>query len=130
MQGRYKVKSPDLKPLFERAQKMTRQLQYFVAEHVRRELNTEADALANLALDGSNIFSEGMASKTGSSISSADAAEGQPSISASPSALSSRVPAKKIRARYADGVLVPAEPLDLPEGSEVELTLRIPPKDH
>ncbi len=30
MQGRYKVKSPDLKPLHERAAKLTRQIQYFV----------------------------------------------------------------------------------------------------
>jgi len=129
IQGRYKVKSPDLKPLYERALKMTRQLQYFAIEHVRRELNTEADALANLALDGSNIFSEGAASKTASSVSSADAAAGQPSISASPSALSSRVPARKIRARFANGVFVPSDPPDLPEGTEVDLTLRISPKD-
>src|ERR1700691_1468027 len=51
MQGRYKVKSPDLKPLHERAAKLARQIQYFVIEHVRRELNSEADALANIALD-------------------------------------------------------------------------------
>src|SRR5271169_1289106 len=51
MQGRYKVKSPDLKPLHERAAKLARQFQYFIIEHVRRELNTDADALANVALD-------------------------------------------------------------------------------
>ena len=39
MQGRYKVKSADLKPLYERASKMARQLKYFAIEHVRRELN-------------------------------------------------------------------------------------------
>src|SRR5580704_1439676 len=51
MQGRYKVKSPDLKPLHERAAKLARQIQYFVIEHIRRELNSDADALANIALD-------------------------------------------------------------------------------
>src|SRR6202142_2927541 len=51
MQGVYKVKSPDLKPLQERAAKLARQLQYFAIEHVRRELNKDADALANVALD-------------------------------------------------------------------------------
>ncbi len=45
MQGVYKVKSPDLKPLQERAAKLSRQLQYFAIEHVRRELNKDADAL-------------------------------------------------------------------------------------
>src|SRR5277367_3694439 len=48
MQGRYKVKSPDLKPLHERAAKLSRQLQYFAIEHIRRELNRDADALANV----------------------------------------------------------------------------------
>ena len=51
MQGRYKVKSPDLKPLHERAQKMARALAHFEIAHVRREQNSEADELANLALD-------------------------------------------------------------------------------
>ncbi len=41
MQGRYKVKSADLKPLHERAAKLARQLQYFAIEHARRELNRD-----------------------------------------------------------------------------------------
>ncbi len=57
MQGRYKVKSPDLKPLYERASKLARQFEYFVVEHVRRESNREADALANLALDSGGFSS-------------------------------------------------------------------------
>src|ERR1700722_5292231 len=55
MQGRYKVKSPELKPLFERASKLTRQFQYFAIEHVRRELNHDADGLANIVPDSVNI---------------------------------------------------------------------------
>ncbi len=55
MQGRYKVKSADLKPLYERALKMARQLKYFAIEHVRRELNKDADALANVALDSAGV---------------------------------------------------------------------------
>src|SRR5580692_6944729 len=51
MQGRYKVKSADLKPLHERAQKLARGFDYFAIEHVPREQNSEADALANRALD-------------------------------------------------------------------------------
>src|SRR6202789_2284013 len=51
MQGRYKVKSPDLKPLHERASKLARSLQTFRIEHVMRELNRDADRLANAALD-------------------------------------------------------------------------------
>jgi len=55
MQGRYKVKSADLKPLHERASKMAKQLGYFAIEHVRRELNRDADALANVALDQAGV---------------------------------------------------------------------------
>src|SRR5579859_4697362 len=51
MQGRYKVKNAALKPLHEKAQKLARGLDYFVMEHVMREQNRDADALANLALD-------------------------------------------------------------------------------
>src|SRR5580704_12411722 len=51
MQGRYKVNSPDLRPLYERARKLAHGLAYFAIEHVRRELNREADELANIALD-------------------------------------------------------------------------------
>jgi probable phosphoglycerate mutase len=51
MQGRYKVKSADLRPLYERARKLANGFAYFAVEHVPREQNSEADALANLALD-------------------------------------------------------------------------------
>src|SRR5215472_13363275 len=51
MRGLYKVKSVDLQPLFERARKMSRSFEWFKIEHVFRERNREADALANEALD-------------------------------------------------------------------------------
>jgi len=111
MQGRYKVKSADLKPLHERASKLARQLSYFAIEHVRRELNRDADALANLALDSGSV--------SNSPSSSAEPA----SRNAGESTLKSG--ARRIRARFANGVLVPSEPLDLPDHIEVLLDLRI-----
>src|ERR1700740_271114 len=51
MRGLYKVKSADLQPLFERAKKMSQGFESFRIEHVYREQNREADALANEALD-------------------------------------------------------------------------------
>jgi len=51
MRGQYKVKSADLQPLFERAKKMTQGFESFRIDHVYREQNREADALANEALD-------------------------------------------------------------------------------
>jgi len=51
MNGVYKVRSPELRPLYEEARRLSRQLQWFRIEHVRREQNAEADRLANEAMD-------------------------------------------------------------------------------
>ena len=51
MKGLYKVRSPGLRPLFERAQELIRRLKWFEIEHVRREQNRDADRLANKAMD-------------------------------------------------------------------------------
>lgn len=49
--GRYKVRNPNLKPLYDRARALIAQLDGFRIEHVRREHNREADRLANEAMD-------------------------------------------------------------------------------
>ena len=57
IQGAYKVKSPDLKPLFDRAKQLIRGLKHFEIHHVLREKNRDADRLANEAMDrGSGIL--------------------------------------------------------------------------
>jgi ribonuclease HI len=50
--GQYRVKSPDLMPLYRQIVALSRKLDVFIVRHVRREQNQEADKLANLALDG------------------------------------------------------------------------------
>ena len=102
MRGQYKVKSAELRPLFERARKMAQTFASFKIEHVYREQNAEADALANEALD---------------EISSAPARmkPDKPGVKPRP---------RKIRARVRNGALVPVDPLDLAEGSEVEISVR------
>ena len=102
MQGRYKVKSADLRPLYERALAMSRTLDYFAAEHIPREKNREADKLANEALD-----------RTGRSSSAGGAAA--KNVAAKP---------VRVRAHYVKGVLVPLDPLELDEGAEVFLDVR------
>lgn len=68
IEGRYKVKSPDLKPLFERARQMILRLEYFSIRHVPREQNAAADRLANQALDAASAGSDiALASKTSGS---------------------------------------------------------------
>ncbi len=49
--GEYKVSSPILKELHERAKKLIDQLDCFEIRHVLREKNREADRLANMAMD-------------------------------------------------------------------------------
>lgn len=51
MQGRYRVKSPDLKPLHQRAQELARRLSQFSIESIPREQNSLPDRLANEAMN-------------------------------------------------------------------------------
>ena len=115
MRGRYKVKSADLRPLFERAKKISQGLESFQIEHVFRERNREADALANQALDetsgGSGPWPQYF---SGRELTAGDLNAEQEY---------NRRP-RSVRARVRNGVLVPSEPLDLAEGDEVEITFR------
>lgn len=51
LRGEYKVKSPDLRPLYDRARKMIAGLKHFEVRHVLRAQNRHADRLANEAMD-------------------------------------------------------------------------------
>jgi probable phosphoglycerate mutase len=51
MQGKYAVKSPILRPLFEEARRLSRQLESFEMRHTLRGGNKTADRLANEAMD-------------------------------------------------------------------------------
>ena len=148
MQGRYKVKSTDLKPLHERAQKLARGFAYFAIEHVPREQNAEADALANRALDETaRSSSQRSATSPAASLPATAAHERQreqgdsaldtrgltPELAPAPHPPSHPVASttpggppgvSKIRARYSAGALHPLEALDLDEGDIVELTIK------
>ena len=51
IQGRYKVASPDLRPLYDEAKRRIARLDAFRIEHVLRGKNKKADHLANAAMD-------------------------------------------------------------------------------
>jgi ribonuclease HI len=51
MRGEYKVKHPGLQPLAARARLLMMELDKVTFEHIRRELNQEADRLSNLGMD-------------------------------------------------------------------------------
>ena len=51
LQGQYRVKSPNLQPLYRRAFELLRRFSPALVTHVTRDGNREADALANKAID-------------------------------------------------------------------------------
>jgi ribonuclease HI len=116
MQGRYKVNSLDLRPLHERAQKLARALAYFTIEHIPREQNSEADELANIALDRT---------ATGGATASSSPAQVGPRLSHTQAAGRAAGPRsdRRIRARFSAGALHPLEALDLAEGDIVEIQI-------
>ena len=103
IQGVYKVKSLDLKPLCDRAREMVAQLESFAIEHVPREQNREADQLANRALDGAGADTRAVPTLVGSSL----------------------FPNGPLRtlATYEQGVLRPCVKLPLGEGETVEIEI-------
>jgi ribonuclease HI len=137
MKGLYKVRSPELAPLYERARKMAAALDSFRIDHVYREHNREADALANQAMDeveGPDAKPRGeraaakAAAKTAapaavspSAVPTASKPQAQPA-----SALPSDV--RKIRARFRSGVLYLLEDLEMPDGIELDILLKLPRK--
>ena len=111
MRGQYKVKSADLKPLYERATKMAQAIPAFRIDHVYREQNREADLLANEAMD------EVSGTRTPPNENRNPKTENRnPAPAASPPI--------KVRARFRSGVLYPLEDINLPDGAEVEILLR------
>jgi ribonuclease HI len=51
LKGEYRVKSPGLRPLFEEARRLIARFESVKLTHIRRELNGEADRLANQGID-------------------------------------------------------------------------------
>lgn len=51
IQGKYQVKSPDLKPLYDEAKRRIAKLEGFEISHALRHKNKDADRLANEAMD-------------------------------------------------------------------------------
>jgi len=59
MRGEYKVRNAGLQPLYVRARLLTAELDDVRFEHVRRELNKEADRLSNLGMDEAEVQLKG-----------------------------------------------------------------------
>lgn len=113
VEGRYKVKSPDLKPLHERVLQLVGRFEAFAIVYLPREQNREADRLANRALDGAEVEA------TTSSARAARRDRPAPALFPSDDSRTLRV-----LAIYRNGILKANHPLPLEEGAEVELEIR------
>lgn len=125
LQGLYRVRSSELKPLHEEAWQLIPSLDYFAVEIVPRKLTRPADKLANAALDGPAApGGKGLAgSRFKPKEMAGRGAEFTPSISEGHRQRQAGS-GKVVRALFEQGVLRPLDHLDLTEGEEVELTLR------
>ncbi|MGA7521861.1 MAG: ribonuclease HI family protein [Acidobacteriaceae bacterium] len=106
MQGRYKVNSADLRPLWEEAKRRAARLEGFRIEHVLRGKNQRADRLANLAMD------RGMG-RAGAP--SRDSSRGQD--------LQAKVEGPKTAKGYVKGGVVHLIEGELPEGAFVKVVV-------
>jgi len=106
IQGVYKVRSPWLRRLHNRAQELIARLESFSIEHIPREQNREADRLANHALDDAARGPERGGSRTAPT--SPERKVGNP---------------LRTSATFREGVLEPHFQLSLLEGEVVDLVI-------
>jgi len=99
IRGEYKVKSPSLMELYQRAKQMIGQLEWFSIQHTLRGGNQEADRLANLAMD-----------------------KGMGRTSAAPTS-TAVVRGQEFEGIVREGVIV-VEGAKLPEGTRVQIRVR------
>jgi ribonuclease HI len=99
--GVYKVSSPELKVLYDKARSLIRKLDHFEIRHVLRGQNKDADRLANEAMDRGS---------------------GSPPKSA-PSSLPAAIPAPEWNGIVRDGVVELLGDHPLPEGTLVKVRL-------
>jgi probable phosphoglycerate mutase len=109
IQGRYKVASPDLRPLYDEAKRRIAKLDGFRIEHVLRGKNQRADRLANAAMD------RGM----GRAAKSTPAA---PSFAPAVGAKGGKQPAPQPLKGYVKGGVVHLLEGELPDGVFVKVT--------
>ncbi len=129
IQGDYKVKSPDLKPLHAKASALITAFDSFAIEAVPRSLTRAADRLANAALDGRSVPSVGGREKEKSGRGARHPLGGirgapSPVAPLSRAEVRDATRTQTIRATYEGGVLKPLQSLDLSDGEEVTLEIK------
>ena len=119
IQGKYQVKSPDLKPLFDEAKRRIAKLEGFEISHALRHKNKDADRLANEAMDRGMKRSPGAEAR----ISPSPTRPAGASTKISPDRLPppSKQPATMLRGFTKDGVVHLLGGVVLPDGVFVKI---------
>ena len=113
MKGQYKVASPVLRPLYDEARRISRQLERFEMRHTLRGGNKEADQLANEAMD------RGMGKKASQSAQAfSNPAAPAPARPVQPAAAK---PARQVLEGYVKGGVVHLLEGELPDGIFVKI---------
>jgi probable phosphoglycerate mutase len=122
MKGKYKVASPVLRPLWQEARKLSRQLERFEIAHTLRGGNKEADRLANEAMDRGmgKDKKQGPEGKEPGVPSQSANANARPPRPAQPSSSASKGPQQVLEGYVKDGVVHPLEG-ELPDGIFVKI---------
>jgi probable phosphoglycerate mutase len=115
MQGKYAVKSPVLRPLFEEARKLSRQIPKFEMRHTLRGGNKHADRLANEAMD------KGMGKSPIPQVGKPDTFEAARRPASQPSTQPAAKPTRQILEGYVKGGVVHLLEGELPDGIFVKV---------
>jgi len=119
IQGKYKVNSPDLRPLWEEAKRRIAQLDKFEISHALRHKNKDADRLANQAMDrGTNRTPAPATSRTTTNPGAPGPASG---TRAEPPQTSPRPTPQMLRGFTRDGVVHILGSATLPDGLFVKI---------
>ena len=126
MQGKYKVNSPGLRPLWEEARKMSRRLEGFEMRHTLRGGNKEADRLANEAMDrgmGRPVGEPASQQGLGSAGHQVSKSTGQPASPAAirPMAQPAAKPARQVLDGYVKDGMIHLLGGELPDGIFVKI---------
>jgi probable phosphoglycerate mutase len=122
MQGKYAVKSPVLRPLFEEARKLSRTIPKFEMRHTLRGGNKHADRLANEAMDkGMGKSSSAVSGASGAGTTAARPYGKLAPSSVPPPSQPAAKPTRQILEGYVKGGVVHLLEGELPDGIFVKV---------
>lgn len=121
IQGKYKVNSPDLRPLFEEAKRRIARLELFNISHALRHKNKTADRLANEAMDRGMGKTTAPAKATPYPQKAAEPAVPRRIDPASPRTESSQTQGEMLRGFVRDGAIHLLGGKSLPDGVFVKI---------